>query len=82
MRNRALVTALIVCHISTTLNPSTEQWGQSSFRVVFLNSYATLFHEFFKDTLYNAILRIVRNFLETKENIKISTHPFYHINLD
>ena len=33
-------------------------------------------------TLYNAILRIARNFLETRENIKISTHPFYHINLD
>ena len=33
-------------------------------------------------TLYNAILRIARNFLETKENIKISTHPFYHVNLD
>ena len=30
-------------------------------------------------TLYNAILRIARNFLETRENIKISTHPFYHI---
>ena len=33
------------------------------------------------DTLYNAILRIARNFLETRENIKILTHPFYHINL-
>ena len=33
-------------------------------------------------TLYNAILRIARNFLETRENIKISAHPFYHINLD
>ena len=33
------------------------------------------------NTLYNAILRIARNFLETRENIKISTHPFYHINL-
>ena len=33
-------------------------------------------------TLYNAILRIARNFLETRENIKILTHPFYHINLD
>ena len=32
-------------------------------------------------TLYNAILRIARNFLETRENIKISTNPFYHINL-
>ena len=32
-------------------------------------------------TLYNAILRIARNFLETRESIKISTHPFYHINL-
>ena len=31
-------------------------------------------------TLYNAILRIARNFLETRENITISTHPFYHIN--
>ena len=26
-------------------------------------------------TLYNVILRIARIFLETKENIKISTHP-------
>ena len=33
-------------------------------------------------TLYNTILRIARNFLETRENIKISTHPFYHVNLD
>ena len=32
-------------------------------------------------TLYNVILRIARNFLESRENIKISTHPFYHINL-
>ena len=32
-------------------------------------------------TLYNAILRIVRNFLKTRENIKILTHLFYHINL-
>ena len=34
-----------------------------------------------QSTLYNAILRIARNFLETRENIKILTHPFYHINL-
>ena len=33
-------------------------------------------------TLYNAILRKARYFLETRENIKISTHPFHHINLD
>ena len=33
-------------------------------------------------TLYNVILRIARNFLVTRENIKIWTHPFYHINLD
>ena len=32
-------------------------------------------------TLYNTILRIASNFLETRENIKILTHPFYHINL-
>ena len=32
-------------------------------------------------TLYNAILRTPRNFLETRENVKILTHPFYHINL-
>ena len=35
-----------------------------------------------KVTLYNAILRIARNFLETRRIIKISTHPFYHVNLD
>ena len=32
-------------------------------------------------TLYNAILRIAKKFLETRENIKISTHPFYHKDL-
>ena len=32
-------------------------------------------------TLYNAILRTARIFLETRKNIKISTHLFYHINL-
>ena len=32
-------------------------------------------------TLSNTILRIARNFLETRENLKIVTHPFYHINL-
>ena len=32
-------------------------------------------------TLYNAILRIARNFLETRKKIKILTHSFYHINL-
>ena len=36
---------------------------------------------YFTATLYNTILRIARNFLETRENIKILTHPFYHINL-
>ena len=30
-------------------------------------------------TLYNVILRIARNLLVTKENIKIESHPFYHI---
>ena len=32
-------------------------------------------------TSSNLILHIARIFLETRENIKISTHPFYHINL-
>ena len=31
-----------------------------------------------KDTLYNTILGIVRNLLETRENIKIESHQFYH----
>ena len=33
-------------------------------------------------TLYNVLLRIARKLLETKENVKISTHPGYHMNLD
>ena len=33
---------------------------------------------FLTHTLYNVILRIARNLLKTSENIKISTHPFYH----
>ena len=44
------------------------------------NNNATILN-FNSYTLYNAILRIARNFLETRENIKILTHPFYHINL-
>ena len=45
--------------------------------------FGFLFVVFFKFlyTLYNAILRTARNFLETRENVKILTHPFYHINL-
>ena len=34
------------------------------------------------DTLYNVILRIARNLLENKEDIKYLTQPFYHTNLD
>ena len=30
-------------------------------------------------TLYNTILRIARNLLETRENIKIESHSFYHV---
>ena len=33
-------------------------------------------------TLYNVILRIARNLLETRENTKIKSHPFYHIICD
>ena len=33
-------------------------------------------------TLYNYILRIARNLLETRENIKIEFHLFYHIICD
>ena len=33
-------------------------------------------------TLYNVILRIPRNLLENREDIKYLTHPFYHTNLD
>ena len=33
-------------------------------------------------TLYNTILRIARNLLETRENIKIESHSFYHIICD
>jgi hypothetical protein len=33
-------------------------------------------------TLYNVILRIARNLLETRENIKIESHPFYQIICD
>ena len=33
-------------------------------------------------TLYNVILRIARNLLETRENIKIESHSFYHLICD
>ena len=60
---------------------SLQRWTHLSSKIV----YCRFSHqrEFLSEigTLYNAILRIARNFLETRENIKISTHPFYHINL-
>ena len=33
-------------------------------------------------TLYNVLLRMARNLVETREKVKISTHPFYHTNLE
>ena len=39
-------------------------------------------YRIFLGTLYNVILRIARNFLETRKNIKIRTYPFYHTNSD
>ena len=33
-------------------------------------------------TLYNVLLRKARKLLETRENVKILTHPVYHTNLD
>ena len=39
-------------------------------------------HNVMVRTLYNLILRIAKNLLETKENIKIASHPFYHIICD
>ena len=33
-------------------------------------------------TLYNELLRIARNLLETRENIKIESYSFYHIICD
>ena len=36
----------------------------------------------FIGTLYNILLRIARNFLETRKNFKILIHPFHHTNLD
>ena len=61
-------------------------WNCSLFFLEWMFFYAccsaTEIQAFSELTLYNAILRIAKNFLETKENIKISTHPFYHINLD
>ena len=33
-------------------------------------------------TLYNDILRIAGNLVETRENIKIESHPFYHMDIN
>ena len=38
--------------------------------------------KFIIHTLYNVLLRMARNLLETRENVKILTHSFYHTNLD
>ena len=76
---------LVICPIpklDVSLGPNTETWFRS------YNNFACLVwklrNKFWPNThtLYNTILRIARNFLETRESIKISTHPFYHVNLD
>ena len=41
-----------------------------------------LYSKVIQNTLYNVILCIVRNLLETRKNIKIKSHPFYHIICD
>ena len=40
------------------------------------------FKVYFTYTVYYDILPIARNLLETRENIKIEPHPFYHIICD
>ena len=59
-----------------------SNWREISFKS--LNDWKGKEDEFktlLEHTLYNTILRTARNFLETRENVKISTRPFYHINL-
>ena len=58
----------ILSDMSQTLLPITKQTG---------NPTKNRLH-----TLYKVILRIARNLLETRENIKIESHPFYHIICD
>ena len=52
----------------------------SYFRTIYKYLPKTLMH--IHCIIYNGILRIERNFLETKENIKIESHPFYYIICD
>ena len=52
-----------------------------SLQITIIVLWSKVFTKYILCTLYNAILHIVRNFLKTRENIKILTHPFYHINL-
>ena len=56
-----------------------EKWWQN-LQVPYLKVVAKEIE--IRRTLYNVILRIPRNLLETRENVKILTHPFYHTNLD
>ena len=70
-----------------SLTKNLPRWNPIEYRTVFqLQTTRSNRNRFNRGvpihTLYNAILRIARNFLETRENIKISTHPFYHTNLD
>ena len=53
-------------------------WG-GEFRSMRSNAFLTLK---IGVTLYNVLLRTARKLLEIREKVKISTHPFYHTNLD
>ena len=46
------------------------------------HSFCLVWCQIHTNTLYNILLRIARNFLETRKNFKISIHPFYRTNLD
>ena len=73
------------------LEKTVKRWGfrrlnkmvrNRSFFYIYL-----IFQEFFSEwkpysALFNVLLRIARNLLETRENIKTKSHSFYHIIVD
>ena len=67
--------------VSNTYSKLSCRKVASSRPVYYLFNFELIWPKVTVHTLYNAILRTPRNFLETRENVKILTHPFYHINL-
>ena len=75
-----VTTHLKLAFFQTGEFPGIEKSSMSVY-LIYLGMHCTYLHNK-QSTLYNVILRIAMNLLETRDNIEIESHPFHHIIYD